>query len=44
MMILGEVYDEVWGFDCDNYDTFDPFENAEADTDEDLIKGYEEED
>lgn len=42
MTILGENYNEVWGFDCDDYDAFDPFATAEADTDEDLIRGYEE--
>lgn len=26
MMILGEHYDEYMGFDCDNYDPYDPFE------------------
>ena len=24
-MILGEKYDEYMGFDCDNYDPYDPF-------------------
>ena len=23
---LGEKYDDYWGFDCDNYDPYDPFE------------------
>ena len=27
MTILGEHYDERYGFDCDNYDPYDPFEN-----------------
>ena len=25
-MILGEKYDDYYGFDCDNYDPYDPFE------------------
>lgn len=24
-MILGERYDDYMGFDCDNYDPYDPF-------------------
>ena len=27
MTILGENYDERYGFDCDNYDPYDPFNN-----------------
>lgn len=29
--ILGEHYDEYWGFDCDNYDYYDPFAAADRD-------------
>ena len=28
--ILGEHFDEYFGFDCDNYDAYDPFGNTEA--------------
>lgn len=31
MMILGEHYDEYLGFDCDNYDAYDPFEGESGD-------------
>lgn len=27
MTILGEKFDEYYGFDCDNYDPYDPFNN-----------------
>lgn len=30
MMILGERYDERYGFDCDNYDPYDPFAEDDA--------------
>lgn len=25
MMVLGERYDEYYGFECDDYDAYDPF-------------------
>lgn len=39
-MILGEKYDEYMGFDCDNYDPYDPFE---GEPDSDLLDKIEEE-
>lgn len=37
MRILGEHYDEYYGFDCDNYDPYDPFENDDIVTYCDVI-------
>lgn len=36
MMILGEKYDEYYGFECDNYDAYDPFE-GESGADSELF-------
>lgn len=33
-MILGERYDEYYGFECDDYDAYDPFEGASEDDSE----------
>lgn len=33
-MILGERYDERYGFECDDYDACDPFEGASEDDSE----------
>lgn len=33
-MILGERYDGYYGFECDDYDAYDPFEGASEDDSE----------
>lgn len=41
-MILGEKWDDYYGFECDDYDAYDPFE-GESEADSELFAEIERE-